>query len=260
MIKYVYISNYGENYKSNDYLLNDYETKKEYYKQLNNNIYETTPDEYIYLLKKKYKNSEYSLLEVIPEDKVNIFFDIDYIPLKYNSNLIQNNIIFIKFLIIKLMNFFGFVKYPVITTNKYKSFHLIFPYYTNLMYLNHMIISFINIYNEYKNVIDTSIYTPYFLFRSIGSYKPAKPGQIRKNTNYHKILYIKNYSINDIKQSLIQYTLNSEYYKPRLIIENYRNNINNLYKYDFKKYKYLFIISFIINCLLIYYIIINKYF
>ncbi len=249
MIKYVYIAEYKPSYNDNNSSLNEYENKKNYYQQVNNQIYETNVDDYIKLLKNNSKNKKYSLLEVIPEDKVNIFFDVDNTP---------DNIKFIEDLIIKLMNFFGFVKYPIITTYKYKSYHIIFPYYTNLMYLNHLVISFLNIYKEYEYYIDITIYTPYFLFRSIYSYKPSKPNKIRKNKNYHKIIYLK-YSKyanlnkdNDIKLSLIQYTNESEYYKPKLIIENYNYNMKNKYGLYINKlyvsYKFLFILSFIINC------------
>jgi len=227
MIKYVFISSYKLSYQETS-LLNDYEDRKEYYKNINSNdIKITSIENYENLIKSNIKNLKYSLLEVIPEDKVNIFFDID--------NVMDKNIIFK--LIIDIMNFFGFINQPTITIqynlNKY-SYHLIFPYYTNLMYLKHLISVFLNFHREYINIIDISVYTPYFLFRSVYSYKPSKFNKSRKNNKYHTILYtFNNGNKDDIKKTLIQYTSESEYYKPRLIISNYKqlykNKLNDHY-------------------------------
>ena len=267
MINYISISHYQESYDDNHASIYQYDEKTEYYKQVNSDIKTTTTNEYVKLLIDNYKNKEYSLLEVIPSDKVNIFFDIDNVVNDNQNeyyylndlNVIYDKSEFINNLIIDLMNFFGFVKYPVITSNIYysakKTYHLIFPYYTSIQYLNYMVINFLNSYPKYQYYLDPTIYTPYFLFRSIGSFKPAKPNKVRKNNNVHNIIFTK-YSNKDydIKKTLIQYTDESEYYKPGLILKNYKKLIlkNHYIKINkfYIPYKFVCFLLFILNILL----------
>ena len=262
MINYMLISHYQKSYDDNHASIYHYDEKTEYYKEVNKNILTATPDEYVNLLVNNYMNKEYSLLEVIPSNYVNIFFDIDNVE----TNLIDLDIIydkseFINNLIIDLMNFFGFINYPVITSNiiysEKKSYHIIFPYYTSIQYLNYMVINFLNNYPKYQYYLDPTIYTPYFLFRSIGSFKPAKPDKIRENNNVHNIIFTKysNKSYN-IKKTLIQYINESEYYKPGLILDNYKNMVlkNNYIKINkyYISYKFICYLLLILNiCLII---------
>ena len=64
-----------------------------------------------------------------------------------------------------------------------------------------MVINFLNNYPKYQYYLDPTIYTPYFLFRSIGTFKPAKPNKVRENNNVHNIIFTK-YSnkVYDIKK------------------------------------------------------------
>jgi len=268
MINYVLISHYKKSYDDNNASIYQYDEKSEYYKQVNNNILTTTTNKYTKLLIDNYKNKDYSLLEVIPTDKVNIFFDIDNVindtqDENYFINdldIIYDKSEFINNIIIDLMNFFGFINYPVITSNIYhsdkKTYHLIFPYYTTIQYLNYMVINFLNNYPKYQYYLDPTIYTPYFLFRSIGSYKPAKPNKIRENNNVHNIIFTK-YSNKsyDIKKTLIQYIDESEYYKPGLIIKNYKNILLKNYYLKISKYfipyKFICYLLLLINIILI---------
>ena len=259
MINYVLISHYKESYNDDHTSIYEYENKLNYYKKVNNEILTATPNDYVNLLINNFMNKDYSLLEIIPTNNVNIFFDIDNID--NNLSYQYDNMDFINNLIIDLMNFFGFIKYPIITSNiicsNKKSYHIIFPYYTTIQYLNYMVINFLNYYPKYQYYVDPTIYTPYFLFRSIGSYKPAKPNKIRKNNNVHNIIFTK-YSnpTYNIKKTLIQYIDESEYYKPGLIIENYKKILKNQYYLHINKYyisyKFIcFILLFVIIILLL---------
>lgn len=268
MINYISISHYQKSYDDNHASIYQYDEKAEYYKKVNKNILSATPNEYINLLINNYKNKEYSLLEVIPTNYVNIFFDIDNVINENNIeyyafndlNVIYDKSEFINNIVIDLMNFFGFVKYPVITSNiiysDKKSYHLIFPYYTTIQYLNYMVINFLNNYPKYQYYLDPTIYTPYFLFRSIGSFKPAKPDKIRENNNVHNIIFTK-YSSKTInfKKTLIQYIDESEYYKPGLILDNYKKIIKQYHYIHFNKYyipyKFICFLLLLVNIILI---------
>ena len=102
MINYISISHYQESYDDNHASIYQYDEKTEYYKQVNSDIKTTTTNEYVKLLIDNYKNKEYSLLEVIPSDKVNIFFDIDNVvndndtidtEFNFNMTMISSKII-----------------------------------------------------------------------------------------------------------------------------------------------------------------------
>ena len=145
-------------------------------------------------------NANYSMLEVLTDDNVRMYFDIENIP-KDNKEMI-NEIIYKIYEIMQLKNKVSSEDYE-----KYRQYALTFnnnshheglSYHLYLPIKSHKkdIYNFIKLFNyrtdyKYVNMIDYRVYGKNRLFRTVGSRCPSKSNPFytpRNQEDYHKLI------------------------------------------------------------------------
>lgn len=153
---------------------------------------------------KRHDNVNYSMLEILTDDKVRMYFDIENIP-RDNKEMIYE--IIDKIYEIMQLKDRKTYKYTLTFNNNSHheglSYHLFIP----VVSTKTSIYNFIKLFNhrtdyKYVNMIDYRVYGKNRLFRTVGSRCPSKfkPYTPRNQEDYHKLIE------GQILSSIIQYT------------------------------------------------------
>lgn len=153
---------------------------------------------------KRHDNVNYSMLEILTDDKVRMYFDIENIP-RDNKEMIYE--IIDKIYEIMQLKDRETYKYTLTFNNNSHheglSYHLFIP----VVSTKTSIYNFIKLFNhrtdyKYVNMIDYRVYGKNRLFRTVGSRCPSKfkPFNPRNQEDYHKLIEGR------LISSIIQYT------------------------------------------------------
>ncbi len=153
---------------------------------------------------KRHDNVDYSMLEILTDDKVRMYFDIENIP-RDNKEMIYE--IIDKIYEIMQLKDRETYKYTLTFNNNSHheglSYHLFIP----VVSTKTSIYNFIKLFNhrtdyKYVNMIDYRVYGKNRLFRTVGSRCPSKfkPYTPRNQEDYHKLIK------GQLLSSIIQYT------------------------------------------------------
>ena len=153
---------------------------------------------------KRHDNVNYSMLEILTDDKVRMYFDIENIP-RDNKEMIYE--IIDKIYEIMQLKDREIYKYTLTFNNNSHheglSYHLFIP----VVSTKTSIYNFIKLFNhrtdyKYVNMIDYRVYGKNRLFRTVGSRCPSKfkPFTPRNQEDYHKLIEGR------LISSIIQYT------------------------------------------------------
>jgi len=182
-ITWIAIKNsYGENLARN-YKKTNVETYLRYITGKDNIITESSS---------KPKINDVSLYEVLRGNKLKLYFDIECIPIndeKFIYKIIDDLKAFIKETSGNEINDY------VLTLNRHSSsheglsYHLIFcDYYTNQKNIRNLLLSFLE-KHKYDDFMDTCVYSPNRLFKSINQVNISKSGERCDENDKHELIH-----------------------------------------------------------------------
>lgn len=157
--------------------------------------------EFTNIIKSYSNHPEYSLLEILTNDTIRFFMDIENIPDD------QDKLIYT--IIEDLVKYFNIPLKYSLTLNKKSnhkglSYHVYFPFRINKTIAYKLIQNFLCEHSSYYSYIDSSIYTKNRLFRTIGSVDPGKVINTRNLESVHELVE------GDIEDTIIQNYINLE--------------------------------------------------